>query len=64
MRNALLFPRPYLIVDNTQPVNLAALLDPSTLVGAVYHSAMVPLPDSAFENWQQIMADLKAEVSK
>jgi hypothetical protein len=57
-----IFPRPYLIVDNTRPVN--ALFDPSTLVGMVYLNALVPPPESDFENWEKIMADLKAQASK
>ena len=32
-----LLPRPYLIVDNTRPVN--ALYDPGTFVGSVIHLA-------------------------
>jgi hypothetical protein len=57
-----LFPRPYLIVDNTRPLNV--LFDPNTLIGMAYLNALVPPPESDFENWEQIMADLKAEASK
>lgn len=32
-----LFPRPYLIVDNTRPAN--ALYDPNTFMGSVIHLA-------------------------
>lgn len=62
-----LFPRPYLIVDNTRPLAVSALYDTSTFVGEVVRFAFEnaanpdrgPLPAEELEAFKEQVRELR-----